>query len=141
MQYQLLGLSFIFLIIGLIIANIYFNKELYSILYNHTYWDTTLLFGGFMLVCSLLPFSFVSSKMLDGFGKSVYSLICTIIKISLEIGFICLFYNCLLTRRWEVLDGLIVAEIIISIIYYFVLEKIISNLEVKIDNNRYNWEV
>ena len=93
-----------------------------------------------MLICSLLPFSFVSSKILDSFGKSLYSLICTIINISLVIGFIYLFYNCSLTKRWAVLDGLIVAEIIISVIYYFVLEKIISNLEVKIDNNQYNWK-
>lgn len=36
MQYQLLVLSFIFFVIGMIIANIYFNKDLSSILYNNT---------------------------------------------------------------------------------------------------------
>ena len=44
------------------------------------------IFGTVMMLT--IPFSMISGKMLDGFGKSMYSLFFTVVKIGLEVAFI-----------------------------------------------------
>ena len=73
--------------------------------------------------------------MLDGLGKSIYSLVCTFIKIGLDIVFIYLFSVIQSIQNWAVLLGFMVSEILISIIYIVVLKRVIENKKIEIEEN------
>ncbi|WP_296889205.1 MATE family efflux transporter [uncultured Methanobrevibacter sp.] len=76
-----------------------------------------------------IPFSMISGKMLDGFGKSMYSLFFTVVKIGLEVAFIYGLYITVLPDGSCVMIGLTVSEILIAIIYYLFLRHIFENFD------------
>lgn len=76
-----------------------------------------------------IPFSMISGKMLDGFGKSMYSLFFTVVKIGLEVAFIYGLYITLLPDGSCVLIGLTISEILIAIIYYVFLRHLFNNFD------------
>ena len=80
-----------------------------------------------------IPFSIISSKMLDGFGKSMYSLIFTCIKIGLESALIYVL-NIVLSNGSCVLIGITVTEIIFAIVYYVFLRYLFKNFDRKYEN-------
>ena len=80
-----------------------------------------------------IPFSIISSKMLDGFGKSMYSLLFTCIKIGLETGLIYVLNN-MLSNGSCVLIGITVTEIIFAIVYYVFLRYLFKNFDKKYEN-------
>ena len=82
-----------------------------------------------------VPFSMISSKMLDGFGKSMYSLLFTFIKIIFEIILIyglSLVYN----SGGCVLIGITVSEIVSAIMYYLFLVYLFRNFDVTYENKQ-----
>ena len=93
------------------------------------YWISIL---GTVIMLSI-PFSIISSKMLDGFGKSMYSLLFTCIKIGLIT---CLIYvlNNMLSNGSCVLIGITIAEIIFAIVYYVFLRYLLNNFDEKYEN-------
>lgn len=93
------------------------------------YWIAIL---GTVIMLSI-PFSIISSKMLDGFGKSMYSLLFTCIKIGLIT---CLIYvlNNMLSNGSCVLIGITIAEIIFAIVYYVFLRYLFDNFDEKYEN-------
>lgn len=80
-----------------------------------------------------IPFSIISSKMLDGFGKSMYSLLFTAIKIGVETGLIYVL-NKLLSNGICVLIGITVTEIIFAIVYYVFLRYLFKNFDEEYEN-------
>ena len=80
-----------------------------------------------------IPFSIISSKMLDGFGKSMYSLLFTLIKIVLETALIYVLNN-ILANGSCVLIGITVTEIIFAIVYYVFLRYLFKNFDRKYEN-------
>ena len=80
-----------------------------------------------------IPFSVISSKMLDGFGKSMYSLLFTIIKIGVQTGSIYVL-NIMLAHASSVLIGITVTEIIFAIVYYVFLRYLFKNFDKKYEN-------
>ena len=87
--------------------------------------------GGIVIVI-LVPFSIISSKMLDGFGKSMYSLLFTGVKIVLDI---CLIYvlNLVFNNASSVLISLVLSEVAMSITYYLFLRYLFRNFDKKYD--------
>ncbi len=85
------------------------------------------IFGTIMMLT--IPFSMISGKMLDGFGKSMYSLFFTVVKIGLEVAFIYGLYITLLPDGRCVLIGLTVSEILSAIIYYLFLRHLFKNFD------------
>ena len=80
-----------------------------------------------------IPFSIISSKMLDGFGKSMYSLLFTVIKILLETALIYVL-NILLANGSCVLIGITITEILFAIVYYVFLRYLFKNFDKKYEN-------
>jgi len=80
-----------------------------------------------------IPFSIISSKMLDGFGKSMYSLLFTVLKIAIETALIYVL-NILLSNGSCVLIGITVTEIIFAIVYYVFLRYLFKNFDRKYEN-------
>lgn len=93
------------------------------------YWIAIL---GTVIMLSI-PFSIISSKMLDGFGKSMYSLLFTSIKIGLETGLIYVLNN-ILSNGSCVLIGITITEIIFAIVYYVFLRYLFKNFDKKYEN-------
>ena len=75
-----------------------------------------------------IPFSIISSKMLDGFGKSMYSLVLTFLKIVFEMLLISHIYN-ITHHANSVLIGITITEIIFAIIYYVFLRYLFRNFD------------
>lgn len=80
-----------------------------------------------------IPFSIISSKMLDGFGKSMYSLLFTLLKIAIETALIYVL-NIMLSNGSCVLIGITVTEIIFAIVYYVFLRYLFKNFDKKYEN-------
>jgi len=88
--------------------------------------------GGTVIMLSI-PFSIISSKMLDGFGKSMYSLLFTFMKIGFETGLIYVLDN-MLANGSCVLIGITITEIIFAIVYYVFLRYLFKNFDKKYEN-------
>lgn len=82
------------------------------------------IFGSVIMLS--IPFSMISSKMLDGFGKSMYSLVLTLLKIVLEMILISLL-NYMTHNADCVLIGMTISEILLAIIYYMALRYLFKN--------------
>ena len=96
---------------------------------TQTYWIA--IFGTIIMLA--VPFSMISSKMLDGFGKSMYSLFFTIAKIGLESFLIYVLYITL-SNGSCVLIGIAISEIIFSIVYYVFLRYLFKNFDKEYEN-------
>ena len=81
--------------------------------------------GGIIIVTTSAV-SRIASKMLDGFGKSLYSLLFTIIKIGSECALIYILVI-LMPKGYPVLLGILIGEIFGSIIYYWFLRCLFRN--------------
>ena len=88
------------------------------------FWIAIGFSGGFVAV----PFSMISSKMLDGFGKSKYSLYLTFIKVVIEMGIIYVL-SITFSSGYCVLIGIIISEIVISLVYYIFLKYLFKNFD------------
>ena len=86
-------------------------------------------FGSILMLS--VPFSMISSKMLDGFGKSLYSLMFTIIFIIMQVGLIYLLFT--LSVSHCVLIGIVSVEVISAIVYYLFLKYLFRNFTKKYD--------
>ncbi|WP_296894079.1 hypothetical protein [uncultured Methanobrevibacter sp.] len=84
--------------------------------------------GTVIMLCTAL--SMISAKMLDGFGKSMYTLAFTIFKIFFEMGLIFVL-TLFITGGGSVLIGIIIAEILSAIIYYVFLKHLFNTFEEK----------
>lgn len=87
--------------------------------------------GGTVIMLAV-PFSMISSKMLDGFGKSMYSLLFTVVKIMLEMGLIYVF-GLVLNNAANVLISIIITEVVMGMVYYLFLRYLFKNFDKKYD--------
>ena len=79
-----------------------------------------------------LPFTIISSKMLDGFGKSMYSLFFIFIKLCVQCGLI--YVLNMLSIKSCVLIGITISEILSAIIFYVFLRYLFKNFDKKYEN-------
>ena len=110
----------------------HFYNGLIQIIFNHLILnEMVILFIFILIICFLLPISFICSNIMDGVGKSVYSLICSMILIILIVflSFLFVFYTSY--GILGVFIAIVLSEIIISVIYVLTLLWIIKNLEKK----------
>ena len=100
--------------------------ELFSItgMQTEVFWVAA---GGTVIMLSV-PISMISSKMLDGFGKSMYSLLFTFLKIFFEIGLVFLLEG-LSFGRSSILIAIIFTEILVAIVYYLFLRYLFRNFD------------
>ena len=83
--------------------------------------------GGIVSLIAV-PFSMISSKMLDGFGKSMYSLLFTAVKIFFEMGLIYVL-RITLNNASSFLISIIVTEVAIGVVYYLFLRNLFKNFD------------
>ena len=91
---------------------------------NEIFW---IAIGG-TVIMMLTPISMISAKMMDGFGKSMYSLMFTIIKVVFEMALIVVLANTI-SNGACVLIGIICSELLSSIIYYLFLRRLFNNFD------------
>ena len=84
------------------------------------------------VIMILLPFTIVSSKMLDGFGKSMYSLFFIFIKLCVQCGLIYVLNMYHINHC--VLIGVTVSEVLSAIIFYAFLRYLFKNFNEKYEN-------
>ena len=106
----------IFTTLVVMIAFIFLREYAFSIfsitgMENEIFW---IAIGGTVLMV-LTPVSMISAKMLDGFGKSMYSLMFTIIRIIFEVALIVLLVNTI-SNGACVLIGICCGQLLSSII-------------------------
>lgn len=89
---------------------------------NEIFW---IAIGGTVIMV-LTPISTISAKMLDGFGKSMYSLMFTINKVIFEVALIVFLANTM-SNGACVLIGILFSEILSSIIYYLFIRYLFNN--------------
>ena len=128
MFYYVLKVSLITIIIEAVVF-IIFRNYIYAI-FSITGMDTAIFWIAIGVSVALfsLPFSLISSKMLDGFGKSMYSLYITFIKIVFEMGLIYVL-NITFSSGYCVLIGIVISEIVTAFIYYIFLKYLFKNFD------------
>ena len=67
-----------------------------------------------------MPFTSISAKMMDGFGKSYFSLLFLILKIGLQVASI-LALEKIFTFGGCVLVGITLTEIVFGVVYFIFL--------------------
>lgn len=87
--------------------------------------------GTFIILAETI--SKISSKMLDGFGMSMYSLVFTIFKVVLEVILIYIL-TLFLTDGSSILIGITVTVIVISVGYYIFLRHLFNTFEERYEN-------
>ena len=128
MFHYALKVSLITMIIEIIFLIIFRNYifQAFSItgMDNTIFWIVIL--GSIALIS--FPFSMISSRMLDGFGKSIYSLYLTLVKITVQIIIIFAGYS-ISTSGYCVLIGIVVSEVLIAFAYYILLINLFKNFD------------
>ena len=128
MYKYVLKISIITTIIIMIVFGI-FRNEIFA-LFSVTGMETEILritiIGTIIMV--LTPISIISAKMLDGFGKSIYSMMLLVIKIAIEVAAICILSN-IIPDGMSVLIGILITEIIGAILYYLFLRYLFNNFD------------
>ena len=123
-----LKVSIITTIIIMIIFDI-FRNDIFA-LFSVTGMETEIFWIAIVgtVIMAITPISIISSKMLDGFGKSIYSMILLVIKIVIEIAVIYVLSN-LTHDGMSVLIGILITEIIGSALYYLFLRYLFNNFD------------
>ena len=80
----------------------------------------------------VLPCSLISARMLDGFGKSPYGLLLSVIEVIFEVCLISVLFNYLSDGRC-VLIGLVAGEILVSVLSYLYIRYLLNNFDSKYD--------
>ena len=122
-----IAVTFVVVIATVILRDYIFG--LFSITGMETEVAVIVGFGSILMLS--VPFSMISSKMLDGFGKSLYSLMFTIIFIIMQVGLIYLLFT--LSVSHCVLIGIVSVEVISAIVYYLFLKYLFRNFTKKYD--------
>ena len=135
MYKYVLKISIITSLVIMIVFDI-FRNDIFA-LFSVTGMETEILMislvGTFVLV--ITPISIISAKMLDGFGKSVYSLIFSAIKIGIEVAVIYVLSN-IVHNGMCVLAGVLVSEVIIVTIYYNFLRYLFKSFDEEYEGKR-----
>ena len=116
--------TLIVMIVFIFVSNYVFSLFSVTGMENEVFWIS--ICGTVIMLA--IPFSMISSKMLDGFGKSMYSLLFTCIKIIFELILIYVL-SIYLNSASCVLIGIMVAEILAAIAYYLFLRHLFKNFE------------
>lgn len=116
--------TFVIMIVFVFIRDFAFGLFNITGMETEIFWITVL---GTVIMLSIVV-SMISSKMLDGFGKSMYSLLFTFLKIMFEVGLI-YGLSILLNDGACVLIGILVAEVLFAIIYYLFLRHLFRNFD------------
>ena len=118
----------------IMVVFIFISKYAFS-LFSITAMDAEIFWiaiGGTVIMLAV-PFSMLASKMLDGFGKSMYSLALTAAKVIFEIALIYVL-STVMGNGLCVLVGIMISEIISSIVYCIFLRYLFNNFDEKYEN-------
>lgn len=116
--------AFVIIIVFFFIRNYAFSLFSITGMDNAIFWIAIAA----IIINTILPFSMISAKMLDGFGKSLYSLLFTIIKVVIEIVLIYIITQ-FITDGSSVLIGIVISEICSAIIYYKFLRYLFNHFD------------
>jgi putative MATE family efflux protein len=128
-----LSMSFITTFVVMVVFVI-FREYIFS-LFSITGMETEIFWiaiGGTVIMLTI-PFSMISAKMLDGFGKSMYSLLFTIIKVIFEMILVYGLFS-ISSDASCVLIGIMVSEFASSIIYCLFLRHLFKNFDQTYEN-------
>lgn len=100
--------------------------ESFSIVNMETSIFYIAIFG--IILIMVYPFSYISIKVLNGFGKSYYALVFNILKVIFELLFI-LFLRNIFPNGASVLIGITLGEVLFSIVYYITLKILFKRFE------------
>lgn len=126
----------IIIFVVIFIIMLFFFKNILSYLVSD--FSNSQLFKMILLLiiaCTIIPICYICSHILNGLGKSIYSLLNTILNIILMVGFSYLLTNYLHLGAYGVLIGIIIGEIIVASLYILTTQKIIKNIENKYMNS------
>ena len=84
------------------------------------------LFG--IIITMVYPFTHVSSKMLNGFGKSIYALIFSILGIITQIALMMILMD-ILPKGMCILVGITLGELIIGMVYFITLKLLLKRFK------------
>lgn len=115
---------------AVVMAAFFFARDYIFALFSITGMEEAVFWiavGGTAIML-LTPVSMISSKMLDGFGKSMYSLMFTFIKIILEM-FVIYELSVIMSNGGCVLIGILVSEFVMAIVYYLFLRHLFRNFD------------
>ncbi|WP_458404141.1 MATE family efflux transporter [Methanobrevibacter sp.] len=99
-------------------------------LFSITGMDNIIFWIGVLgtVIMLAIPVSMISSKMLDGLGKSVYSLIFTFLKVI--FGMLVVYVlSFIFTDGGCVLIGILISEVVFAIVYYLFLNHQFKNFD------------
>ena len=119
-------------LITIIIIAILFVVFRDLIYYSFSIWGMELavehiaILGTVILIS--ITISMITSKMIDGFGKSYYNLLFTLLLIILQIGFISIIDDYII-KGTSVLLGIVIAQAISTTIYYTFLRYMFKRFE------------
>ena len=100
--------------------------ESFSIVNMETSIFYIAIFG--IILIMVYPFSYISIKVLNGFGKSYYALVFNILKVIFELLFI-FFLSNIFPNGASVLIGITLGEVLFSIVYYITLKILFKRFE------------
>ena len=123
----------ILFIITLIVMPIFFIfRESIFGLFSITGMETEIFWIaiGATVIMLVLPCSLICARMLDGFGKSPYGLMLSVIGVVFEICLISVLFSFLSDGRC-VLIGLVAGEILISVLSYLYIRHLLNGFDRK----------
>lgn len=133
-EYKMNIMSIVLFVAIFIIIFFFFESVLNYIAPNLTSNHILNIIIFLVLVCVIMPIVYICSHILNGLGKSIYSLVNTIIVIVLMIAFSYLLSIYTNFAEFSVLISIVCAETIISFIYLFVTQKVIRDVEKSLIN-------
>ncbi len=119
------------LIISFVISILFFvlSNDLYN-LFSIVDMDVPIFYIALVgiILIMVYPFSYISSKMLNGFGKSYYALCFNILKVLGEILLMVALID-ILPDGACILVGIMLGEILVSIVFYITLKILFKRFE------------
>ena len=100
--------------------------ESFSIINMETSIFYIAIFG--IILMMVYPFSYISIKMLNGFGKSYYALVFNILKVISELILI-FFLSDIFPNGASILIGITLGEFLFSMLYYITLKILFKRFE------------
>ena len=118
------GASIIVSLIFFMMRDYVFNSLSVVNMETSVFWIA--IFGGIILVS--MPFSTITAKMIDGFGKSYYPLVLNTLKLGLKLGMIILFTG-ILPFGVCILLAFTVEEVVFALVYYIFIMWMLKRFE------------
>ncbi len=123
-----LAITFVIMVIFFIFRDYVFSLFSITGMETEIFW---IAIGGTIFILGIVVTT-TSSRVLDGFGKSIYTLIISFVQCILEVGIMFIFFK-YLNSGISVIIGMASAQVIAAIAYYYFIEYLIKTFNKKYD--------